>query len=100
MHNLVSAQPSTKATQQACPQCQAPLPVSSDYVTWCDRCGWNLQPDSVVRPRTIIETFYLAIGQKLSKGLFDSFASRASVKPGLTLSKILAIGVAALVHLF
>jgi len=33
-----------------CPSCSAPLPIDNRYVTWCDACDWNVEPEREGRP--------------------------------------------------
>jgi Zn-dependent protease with chaperone function len=86
---------------QECPQCGAQIPVYRDYVTWCDKCEWNIQPLSVEeKPPNVFESLYASIGKRLSKRLFDELARTKSLEPTLTVSKVLAFVIAALVHAF
>ncbi|MBI4316922.1 MAG: M48 family metalloprotease [Chloroflexi bacterium] len=81
-----------------CANCDAVLPVDANYVTWCDRCGWNLQPQEVRRPRNLFEYLYASAGIKLSKSLFDEMVSAESLRPVWTMSKVLAFLCAAAIH--
>jgi len=81
MQPAAFSQQRTTPAQRECPTCHALLPFDPDYVTWCDSCGWNLQPESVARPRTLFESFYLSLGQRLSAGLFDEVKRAALLVP-------------------
>jgi Zn-dependent protease with chaperone function len=86
--------------EQQCPQCHAPIPVHFGYVSWCDQCGWNLQPLETNRPTNVFESAYASIGKRFSQQLFDEVLKAESLRPTLTLSKVLAYSLAALVHSF
>lgn len=99
MNHVVSSQQRPSRTQRECPNCHLELQVDPDYVTWCDRCGWNLQPDRIVRPSTLFESLYLSLGRRFSTRLFDEVKQTTSFAPKLTISKVLAITLAGLVHI-
>jgi Zn-dependent protease with chaperone function len=88
----------TATGQQPCPRCGTMLPIHSNYVTWCDQCNWNLAATLPPRPRTLFESFYVSLGAKLSDQLFTNIKNQASLSPRLTPAKILAFGLATLVH--
>jgi len=81
-----------------CPDCQATIPVHSGYVTWCDQCDWNLQPHQPDRPKNVFGSIYDSLGKRQGQALFDRLVERDSLKPSLTVTKILAFALAALVH--
>jgi Zn-dependent protease with chaperone function len=81
-----------------CPKCQAVIPVVPMYTTWCDQCGWNLQPYAPEAPRTVFESMYVSIGKKHGQTLFDKMVKAEALKPTLTLSKVLAVSLAIVVH--
>jgi heat shock protein HtpX len=72
--------------------------VYNSYVMWCDQCGWNLQPHQPDGPRNIFESLYASLGQKQSQALFDQLAEADTLKPSLTVSKLLAFVLATIVH--
>ncbi len=37
----------TDAGVTRCPQCSQQLPVDARYVTWCDKCDWNVDPTAL-----------------------------------------------------
>ncbi|GAB4208849.1 MAG: hypothetical protein OHK0022_39010 [Roseiflexaceae bacterium] len=86
-------------SQQACPQCQAPIPVNPEFVSWCDKCDWNLKPDVVAQDVSVFDSLYLKLGQRLGQDLLDTMLAKPTARPRITVSVLLAVGVAALVHL-
>lgn len=84
--------------EMECPVCHATIPVDPNYVSWCDRCEWNLQPQEPAPPRNVFEASYASIGRRASKNLFDRMVRTTSLRPTLTFSKVLAFLVAAVVH--
>src|SRR5436309_2134622 len=85
---------------QDCPKCHAKLPSLQGYITWCDRCGWNLQPESTARPNSLLEVIYARFNRRLSRALFDKLVKAPTLKPTLTWSKAIAYLLAGMVHLF
>ncbi len=92
--------PKGEVKEQQCPQCHALIPVHFGYVSWCDQCGWNLQPQESNRPTNVFESAYASIGKRFSQQLFDEMSKAESLRPTLTLSKVLAFSLAAVVHGF
>src|SRR5437870_3499172 len=86
--------------QEECPQCHSMMPVHRGYVTWCDRCGWNVQPHRPDPPRNVFEAMYLAMGKRLGRTLFDQIVREQTLQPALTPAKLLAFALAGLVHAF
>jgi Zn-dependent protease with chaperone function len=89
--------PSNPRTR-ACPECRATLPVEPGYVTWCDRCNWNLLPDDPGNRPGLLERAYVRLTERLGQGLFDEVVRSPPLKPSLTLSVILGTAIAVLVH--
>jgi Zn-dependent protease with chaperone function len=85
--------------QRACPQCQALVPVHTGYITWCDRCGWNLKPEEGRRPRNRLASLHASLGRTQSRMLFDRFVRAQSLQPGLSAARVLAYVIAGAVHL-
>ena len=83
-----------------CPECGTEYPVLPGYVTWCDRCGWNLKPPAPPRNRNIVDSLYSDLGSRLGKGLYDDLIRTPTLRPSLTPSLFLAIWSAMAVHLF
>jgi hypothetical protein len=83
---------------QECPSCQVVLPVHAEYVTWCDQCGWNVNPLAPRKPRNIFEGAYTWVGQKQSQAILDRLVKTKRLEPTLSVSKVLAFVVAALIH--
>ncbi|MCD1260611.1 M48 family metallopeptidase [Paenibacillus athensensis] len=57
---------------QQCPQCSAALEHIPGYVTWCEPCGWNANPQSVNRKRSLLDRLNKRLGPKTSERLLDS----------------------------
>jgi Zn-dependent protease with chaperone function len=86
-------------THQPCPQCQREIPVFPGYVTWCEECGWNLQPRRPDPPRTILARIYEQLGQQQSRQIFEALRAAASLSPTLTTAEAAVFAVATLIHL-
>ncbi len=86
--------------KQECPVCRTIIPVYSGYVTWCDKCGWNINPEQPDPPRGIFESVYASLGQKQSRALLDRLKRADTLKPRLTASKSLALIFAVVIYGF
>ena len=96
MQTALAARPPD--TAQICPKCGATIPVYEGFVTWCDRCGWNLQPVRPPAPRNVVKSVYASMGRRLSDQLYVEVAAAPSLRPHVTLALVLAYLIAALVH--
>lgn len=81
-----------------CPACSAVVPIDPGYRTWCDQCGWNLGVEEE-KPRGAIAQIYDRLGSRQGRSLLEEFQHSERLKPRLTLSKVLAYGLAGLIHL-
>ena len=90
--------PYPEASQQECPKCHAVIPVYPDYVTWCDKCGWNLKAHKPERPRTLFESLYASMGARLSRKLLADLSKKERLAARLTGVKVAAFLAAGLVH--
>lgn len=81
-----------------CPQCKASVPSYDGYVTWCDQCNWNLQPQKDEPDYTVFGRVYNSLGKRQSKSLFQEVITAKRLRSGLTLSRILAILIALIVN--
>lgn len=84
--------------QHKCPSCGATIPHDPRFVSWCDRCGWNVQPQRPAQPRTRFESLYASMGERLGKSLFAQITRGDTLQPRWTLSKLAAFVLAGLVH--
>jgi Zn-dependent protease with chaperone function len=83
---------------QECPNCQAIVPVHEGFVTWCDRCGWNINPGQLEQSQNPFRIAYRRLGQTQSQALLEYYTEVKSLRPSLTISKILAGVAAATIH--
>jgi len=84
---------------QTCPQCGATLPVHHGFVTWCDKCNWNVTaPPSVREPRTRFERLYGVAGRRLGNRLANELLAAEQLEPRLTPARFAAYAIAVLTH--
>jgi Zn-dependent protease with chaperone function len=81
-----------------CPVCKTMLPVYEGCTTWCDQCGWSLEPRELPPPETLFEKLYRSISEKSSQRLFKRMMERRSLEATVTLSKLLAFLMAGCIH--
>lgn len=86
-------------TYENCPECGATIPVNTDYVKWCDRCGWNMQPLNEDKEVGRFARIYAAAGVAQSERLLEAYKRASALQPRLTLAKVGALLLAAVVHL-
>jgi Zn-dependent protease with chaperone function len=89
-------------SEQECPSCGATLPVIHGYVTWCERCEWNLKPQEPLEKKSrfgqLYDSMYEKIGARSSRKLYEQVVKKASVKPTFKPSVALALAIALVVH--
>src|SRR5205814_316836 len=85
---------------QQCPRCHNQIPVDAGYPVWCDRCEWNLLAFARGRPKTRFERFYLKISNRIGQRLLREIVRSGPTPPTFTLTKLLALITAGLVHVF
>jgi Zn-dependent protease with chaperone function len=77
----------TEEAEMRCPQCAQQIPVDKRYVTWCDRCDWNVAPSP-------LDNKYPAWRQKLEHRLADTLyrdLERGAVhRPGWDAARVVA----------
>jgi Zn-dependent protease with chaperone function len=82
-----------------CPSCAAELVVDERYPTWCE-CGYGLTaPPPPRRSLSAVDRAYAAAGKRLGERAYRRLAAGASLAPRLTAPLVLALVIAALVHL-
>jgi len=89
-------QPNSSAT---CPECATVIPVYSDYVTWCDACGWNVNPRADRTPSGPFARLYARLGQRVGAAMLRDMAEAGLRSPGLSGSVLAAGAMALLVHM-
>jgi Zn-dependent protease with chaperone function len=88
----------TQSITKKCPTCQATITSTTGYVSWCMECNWNVYPLKP-EPRNMLEKIYLSLGQQQGQALLNQFLQSKTLQPRLTLSKLTATVVAAVIHL-
>lgn len=86
-----------EATWIKCPQCSANVPSYDGFVTWCDQCGWNVQPQPA-QPVGRLARLNESLGKRQSLALFNEVMADNRPKSRLTLTFVLAVLIAALVY--
>lgn len=81
-----------------CPQCQNTIPVDRRYVTWCERCGWNVNPLQDKKKLSAFEKVYTSLGKHSGDGLFHELEGKPLHRKRFTVSKVLGYVAASVVH--
>lgn len=100
MQNTEALQHEDKERWQECLECHSMMPVSKGYITWCEHCGWNVQPYDPNPPRNLYETMYSALGKKSGMALFNQVINAKSLSPVWSAPRLLGFATAAAVYLF
>ncbi|MSQ10438.1 MAG: hypothetical protein EXR52_05465 [Dehalococcoidia bacterium] len=95
MTEPVPFQPNTSII---CPRCQTTIPVYSGYVTWCDACQWNVQPEAPFPDGGPFARIYRRLGQRLGDGMLRDLRAGADLRPRLSPTVLAAGAMALLVH--
>ena len=82
-----------------CPQCQGIVYEHPDYVTWCEKCNWNVLPEGNMQPSSLFDKLYLKAGKKQSEGLLNSMIRNGSLPPKISFRKILFLAFCTFIHI-
>jgi Zn-dependent protease with chaperone function len=74
-----------------CPNCSSSIEVTEGYVKWCEHCLWNLKPYEETNKGNIVDRIYKNIGRRVGKELFQTMLKSSSMKPRITVAKLLAL---------
>jgi len=88
------------ATLRGCPSCGAELPELPGYLTWCDKCNWNVSAPAQELPSGSLGRLYAAAGRRMGDRLARELISANELAPRMTGAKLAAYVIAALVYLF
>src|SRR5258708_3593909 len=95
MEAASSAVPEGQAPGIRCPHCGSPLPVHPHYVTWCEDCDWNLEPQRTARPLSSREERReqraLQRAERLHERIRGEGIARQGLDPRRVLSYLLAV---------
>jgi Zn-dependent protease with chaperone function len=58
-----------------CPSCGTSIPVNPAFVSWCDKCEWNLLPTAPPRTTGRAAAVYDRLGLQLNTQLFEEVAA-------------------------
>jgi Zn-dependent protease with chaperone function len=94
----ISSLPQPVIKEEPCPQCQAIIPMHPYYVPWCEQCEWNLDRQSAAASSSTFARLYAGMGKRASRSLFENMTGATTLKPTWSAAKLLAFGVALLVH--
>lgn len=95
---VLSKSSETIRKEEKCPNCGAVLIEDFGYVTWCDKCNWNLQPEELYRPANFFEILYIKLGRKNSINLFNKLIRKSSLNPAINFKTILAFIISGIVY--
>jgi Zn-dependent protease with chaperone function len=89
---------STTATERACPECRAPVPVDPGFIAWCASCGWNLSPPPVGgRADGRFARLYAAAGRRAGDRMARRLLQAPTLEPRLTPGRVASYAIAAAV---
>jgi Zn-dependent protease with chaperone function len=81
-----------------CPKCGATIPMNEGYVSWCDKCNWNVQQEDLYSPSNFFEKYSILLARKYGKELFDKISNLETIRPSITVLDILVYIISAAVH--
>ncbi len=91
------ANPNNSTT--TCCECGASIPVNPGYTTWCDKCGWNLNPYGEESNKDLSFRIYRYLGKKFSKKLLDSLLKKDLKEKYSTPARPLAYALVGFIYL-
>lgn len=84
-------------SSKACPQCGATLTVDPRFVTWCEHCGWNVDP-SVGRQEDPPAPKRAERAKQRGERLFQRLSDRQIERSRASRARRLAFAIAIVVH--
>lgn len=81
-----------------CPNCNNEIIVTANYVTWCDKCNWNILPIKEDEKRSRFENLTDRIGKKQSRVIFDDLAKTGNIQSKNAFVDVIGIFISLLVH--
>jgi Zn-dependent protease with chaperone function len=75
----------TEAGPTRCPQCSQQVPVDPRYVTWCDKCDWNVDPTATDRPQP---AWRQRLEHRLADSLYRELEHGAIHRPGWDAARV------------
>lgn len=91
---------SRNTARTACPDCGTPLTAEARFSSWCESCGWNLIPANGRTDRSgPVQRTLARLGARTSDRLRSEASSATGLRPRLNPAKVLALVLAAMVHL-
>ncbi|MEU4391226.1 M48 family metalloprotease [Kribbella sp. NPDC023855] len=79
-----------------CPQCAHQLPADPLYVTWCDRCDWNVDPTG---PTDKTPAWRLRLEHRLAETLYRELEQGKIHRPGWDAARVAAYLLSAVILL-
>ncbi len=89
-----------RAKSKECPSCQAPVPIHSGYVDWCDMCGWNLKPvaSESIGSDNWIARWYRKIVKQQTEALYKLLAADPLPRPRRSAATVGALVFVGVIH--
>ncbi|WBQ06521.1 M48 family metallopeptidase [Kribbella sp. CA-293567] len=75
-----------------CPQCGQQVPRETQYVTWCDKCEWNVDPTG---PTEQVPAWRQQLDHRLAATLYAELERGAIQRPGWDAARIAAYALSA-----
>ena len=74
------------------------MPVYPGYLTWCDRCGWNLEIPKPPQKESLFGKLHRTLSRKSGQRLFDDIMQEQSLSARFRPTKLAAFVLAGAVH--
>lgn len=82
-----------------CPNCQNSLEVNEGYITWCDKCYWNINPDiDYLSKKRIFDFAYENISKVSVNNLYNEVLQAKNIKQRISAYSILAYVISAFIY--
>ncbi|MEV8374631.1 M48 family metalloprotease [Kribbella sp. NPDC056861] len=86
----------TDQSPTRCPQCGQQVPQDAQYVTWCDRCDWNVDPTGPTEQQS---AWRRRLEHRLTDTLYAELQRGAIQRPGWDAARIAAYLLSAVILL-
>ncbi len=85
------------AEKHNCPECGSQIPKYPHYSTWCDKCHWNIQPESADSIHSHFHAWVMKTARQIDQNRFTEIVNQKDNLKKITRSKIIAVSLATIV---
>lgn len=97
----VASHPAAEPLLWTCPACANSIPINSGFYVWCEKCDWNLTPQTPRANTSYFNKVYAQIGKRRGARLLESLSATPGRLPrdGAVVASYLVVSAILLLNL-